>query len=100
MKRLASLLVLSLLACKTTPAQHPTKKGPVDMETEVVTVGGNVGEPPPNPDALPLWSAVKKGKLSNGLTYYILPHKKPEQRAFLWLAVNAGSMVEDDDQRG
>src|SRR4029078_8460656 len=40
------------------------------------------------------------GKLPNGLTYYVLPHAKPEKRAFLWLAVNAGSVQEDDDQRG
>jgi zinc protease len=43
---------------------------------------------------------VTKGKLENGLTYYILPHKKPEARAQVWLAVNAGSVLEDDDQRG
>ncbi len=49
---------------------------------------------------LPLWSAVKKGMLSNGLTYYIMKHGKPEKRALLWLAVNAGSVLEDDDQRG
>jgi zinc protease len=30
----------------------------------------------------------------------VLPHGKPEKRAFLWLAVNAGSVQEDDDQRG
>ncbi|HEX7843595.1 MAG TPA: insulinase family protein, partial [Kofleriaceae bacterium] len=36
----------------------------------------------------------------NGLTYYVMAHKKPEQRASLWLAVNAGSVLEDDDQRG
>ena len=30
---------------------------------------------------------LKKGILPNGLTYYILPHGKPEGRAFLWLAV-------------
>ncbi len=49
---------------------------------------------------LPLDPRVRTGKLANGLTYYILPHKKPEKRALLWLAVNAGSVLEDDDQRG
>src|SRR5262245_51369391 len=43
---------------------------------------------------------IKIGKLSNGLTYYVMEHKMPEQRAALWLAVNAGSVLEDDDQRG
>jgi zinc protease len=49
---------------------------------------------------LPLDARVKKGRLENGLTYYILPHSKPEQRAQIWLAVNTGSVLEDDDQRG
>ena len=51
-------------------------------------------------EPLPLDARVKKGKLANGLTYYVLQHKKPEQRAQIWLAVNAGSVLEDDDQRG
>ena len=49
---------------------------------------------------LPLWPAITHGVLPNGLTYYVLPHRKPEHRASLWLAVNAGSVQEDDDQRG
>src|SRR5689334_9150283 len=57
---------------------------------------------PANPDdlPLPLWPEVHKGVLPNGLTYYVLAHHKPEKRAFLWLAVDAGSVQEDDDQRG
>ena len=51
-------------------------------------------------EPLPLDARVKKGKLENGLTYYVLPHKKPEHRAQIWLAVNAGAVLEDDDQRG
>jgi zinc protease len=43
---------------------------------------------------------VKTGKLDNGLTYYILPNKKPENKIELRLAINAGSIVEDDDQQG
>lgn len=49
---------------------------------------------------LPLDKRITKGKLSNGLTYYVLPHQKPEKRAQVWLAVNAGSTLEDEDQRG
>ena len=43
---------------------------------------------------------VKVGKLPNGLTYYIRENKKPEKRAEFRLLVNAGSMQEDEDQRG
>lgn len=39
-------------------------------------------------------------RLPNGLTYYIQRHPSPAKRAMLWLAVNAGSLQEDDDQLG
>ncbi len=54
----------------------------------------------PNATTLPLWPEVHTGKLANGMTYFIMKHGKPEKRAMLWLAVNAGSVQEDDDQRG
>jgi zinc protease len=47
-----------------------------------------------------LAAEIKRGTLGNGLTYYVMKHQKPEQRAALWLVVNAGSVLEDDDQRG
>jgi zinc protease len=49
---------------------------------------------------IPLSKNVVSGKLANGLKYYILPNKKPENRVELRLAVNAGSIQEDDDQLG
>ena len=51
-------------------------------------------------DPLPITPAVHIGKLSNGLTYYIRKNTKPAQKVELRLAVNAGSILEDDDQRG
>jgi zinc protease len=49
---------------------------------------------------LPFDPSVRMGKLDNGLTYYIRQNAEPEERAELWLAVNAGSVMEDDDQKG
>lgn len=49
---------------------------------------------------LPIDSAVKTGKLSNGLTYYIRHNEKPEKKAEMRLVVNAGSILEDADQQG
>jgi zinc protease len=43
---------------------------------------------------------VKIGKLENGLVYYIRQNKKPEKRVELRLVVNAGSILENDDQQG
>lgn len=51
-------------------------------------------------DRLPVDTAVTIGKLSNGLTYYIRPNQKPEQKVELRLVVNAGSINEDPDQLG
>jgi zinc protease len=47
----------------------------------------------PNPD-------IKIGKLPNGMTYYIYKNGKPEKRLELMLVVNAGAVLEDDDQNG
>lgn len=49
---------------------------------------------------VPLDPRVKVGKLENGLTYYIQQNPKPENKVELRLAVNAGSILEDDDQLG
>jgi zinc protease len=49
---------------------------------------------------LPTDAAVRIGTLPNGIRYYIRRNAKPEQRAELRLVVNAGSILEDDDQRG
>ncbi len=38
--------------------------------------------------------------LENGLRYYIHVNRQPANRAALWLVVNAGSNLEEDDQQG
>lgn len=43
---------------------------------------------------------VKIGKLPNGLTYYIRQNKKPENKVEMRLVVNAGSVLEDNDEQG
>jgi zinc protease len=43
---------------------------------------------------------IRHGQLDNGLAYFIRQNRKPENRAALRLAVNAGSVLEQDDQRG
>jgi len=49
---------------------------------------------------LPVDPAVRIGQLDNGLVYYIRQNSKPEKRVELRLAVNAGSILENDDQQG
>ncbi|WP_439516311.1 M16 family metallopeptidase [Sediminibacterium sp.] len=43
---------------------------------------------------------IKIGKLSNGLTYYLRKNIEPKNRAELRLVVNAGSILESDQQLG
>jgi zinc protease len=43
---------------------------------------------------------VRAGRLANGLTYYVRANQRPENRAELRLVVNAGSLLEDEDQLG
>lgn len=40
------------------------------------------------------------GKLDNGLTYYIRPNKKPANKVELRLVVKAGSILENENQKG
>ena len=49
---------------------------------------------------MPVDPQITMGTFPNGLRYYIRTNKLPERRAELRLAVNAGSVLEDDDQQG
>ena len=49
---------------------------------------------------VPTDPAVRAGRLPNGFRYYVRRNARPEQRVELRLVVNAGSVLEDDDQRG
>lgn len=51
-------------------------------------------------NAFPQNPNIRKGKLENGLTYYLMYNNKPEHRAELRMALKAGSICEDEDQQG
>ena len=93
-------LVAAILACSS--GDRPAR-----TVAPVAASGSAAPAPAPAPaprlvlDAITqLDKRVHSGVLPNGLTYYVLEHHQPEHRAYLWLAVNAGSVQEDDDQRG
>ena len=52
------------------------------------------------PQALPIDSAVRVGKLENGLTYYIRHNEHPKQRAEFHIAQAVGATMEEDHQNG
>lgn len=94
MKKILSLvfLISLFIGCRTT---HETVvKTKPETTTKIVKTSDLVEQTiPQDPDVL-------VGKLDNGLTYYIKHNAKPEKKVELRLAVNAGSILEDDDQQG
>src|ERR1035437_6555124 len=48
----------------------------------------------------PMDTAIRYGKLSNGLTYYIRHNEQPKQRAEFFIAQNVGAILEEDSQNG
>ena len=71
-----------------TPADPPAETAPLDPTTA------------PLDATIPAEAAIRRGKLDNGLTYYIRRHGKPEGRAELRLVIDAGSVLEKDDEQG
>ena len=49
---------------------------------------------------MPTDPSLIEGQLDNGLKYFIKKNGKPENRAELRLVINAGSIMEDEDQLG
>jgi zinc protease len=87
-KRIVSLFAIAaIVACK------PSKNNEALKETETVSQTKKEELIPNDP-------AVKTGTLSNGLKYYIQNNGKPAEKVELRLVVNAGSVLEDDNQQG
>jgi zinc protease len=76
--------------------------GPSLAQTQATTPSASAAAVPTPPLAtpLPVDSNVKIGTLPNGIRYYIRQNPKPEKRAELRLVVNAGSILETDNQLG
>ncbi len=77
MAGLAALAATATLLCSTGAAAQVPMDAPI----------------PPDP-------AVVTGTLDNGLTFFIHQNDQPENRAELRLVVNAGAILEDEDQLG
>ncbi len=83
------VVFLGLLgACAKSPGTSVVEQGtelrlPLDLSTE-----------------LPVDPGVTMGQLPNGLTWYVEENGLPAGRAELRLVVKAGSILEEDDQRG
>ncbi|MDO4430344.1 MAG: insulinase family protein [Lonepinella koalarum] len=49
---------------------------------------------------LPFHQQIERGTLENGLRYFLLENTEPQDRVYIRLVVNAGSLNEEDDQKG
>ncbi len=91
------LVVIIVLSCAslTTHAstlnQHLNKQVPI---TQVPITQVPITQP------LKRDQSTHVGKLKNGLTYYIQQNLKPERKVEIRLVVKAGSIDEDEDQKG
>ena len=61
-----------------------------------ITLGASAQQMPP----LPIDSAVRYGKLPNGMTYYIRHNEEPRNQANFYIAQKVGAVQEEEDQRG
>lgn len=87
---LLPLFLAATLACSGAPAPSTPELIPVPR----------IEAPEALDAALPFDPRIRAGELDNGLTYYVRRNGSPQGRAELWLVVDAGSVLEEDDQRG
>lgn len=85
----APFLFAVLLGCASTPVAAGGATSPATAAAA-----------PASSPALPFDPSVTTGTLSNGLRYYLKRQKPEDQRAQLLLVVKAGSLHEEEDQRG
>ena len=90
---LLTISMLFLLSCleKNIVTPVPYSKNKAVTSSEEVT---------PSKTKVAIDPKVKIGVLDNGLTYYIRQNKKPENRIEMRLVINAGSILEEDNQQG
>ena len=83
-RRLLLTFLVVVLAALPAVAQRAATTAATDALTQVIAVDPQ----------------IREGRLPNGLQYFVRANGQPRGRAELRLVVNAGSVLEDDDQRG
>ncbi len=103
LRRLRLLLPLALaLSCagKGGGGGGPMPPPPGASAAPAAAPGAPVAAADPDAAPLPVDRATRVVVLDNGLRVYLRKHGKPEKRASLRLVVNAGSVLETEEQRG
>lgn len=78
------ILAYNFVLAQTTLPEYPVFKHADAIDKQVI----------------PADTSVRTGTLDNGLTYYVQRCNNPKQRAFFQLLVKAGSVLENDNERG
>jgi zinc protease len=106
-RALAAALAIASAMPAVAAAQQTTdrpKSKPVPAQTKPQPKAGQapgaIAKAPSGSDSLRFDPLVRRGTLPNGMRYYVRRNVRPEKRAELRLAVNAGALLESDDQRG
>ena len=110
LSQLITIVGLSLLGFGVTPSSSAQPSSGTHSEPGVAKRIAPPKKATPQPSAnqvfanaqgeLPWDPEVRRGTLPNGMRYFIEANGHPEKRAELRLVVNAGSILEDDDQLG
>src|SRR5215208_2291864 len=101
-RRVLVSLSAALVAFAPAPAQQPTTKKPASQPaaTSSTSPAAAAVARADSGTRLPFDPQAITGTLPNGIKYFVRANKRPEKRAELRLVVNAGSILEDEDQRG
>src|SRR5215831_6071445 len=93
LQRATTRLLICLLVAAA--VRSPSAQVASGRETTAASVAGYAlsADMPVDPEVL-------IGGLPNGLRFYVRPNARPARQAELRLVVKAGSVLEDDDQRG
>ena len=86
-------LIIGLVAAMFVQPALAQQKTTVKTKTKPVTTAKT-------DNSIPLDPAVKVGQLPNGFTYYIRKNIEPKNRVTIYLANKAGSILENENQRG
>jgi len=68
----------------------------LSIQASTAQQAGNV----PLTDTLPMDGTVVRGRLENGLAYYIRHNEEPKDRVVMYLATKVGSILETEDELG
>ena len=89
---LPALAAVFVLAVAVTPRAQVATPAPPTASLPVVATDQAA--------VLPLDPAIRRGQLTNGVRYFLRKNGRPANRVSLRLAVDVGSIHEEDDQRG